>query len=44
MQHNELNHINLEGMIERAIYKKTAEALQSFEYSNLTRLPGILSF
>ena len=44
MQHNELNHINLEGMIERAIYKKPAEALQSFEYSNLTRLPGILSF
>ena len=39
MQHNELNHINLEGMIKRAIYKKTAGALQSFEYSNLTRLP-----
>ena len=44
MQHNELNHINLEDMIERAIYKKTAGALQSFEYSNLTRLPEILSF
>ena len=28
MQHNELNHINLEGMIEKAIYKKTAVALQ----------------
>lgn len=28
MRHNELNHINLEGMIERAIYKKTAVALQ----------------
>ena len=37
MQPNELNHINLEGMIERAIYKKTAEVPMFLFTSGVTK-------